>query len=145
MPSSDDIKEVYTRFGLAYYHGEVLHRGLSILYALSSLPETGGTSPRFAELLGEAFTSTLGRVVNLVSHLFDKGELEELRAAVDARNSLAHHFWFERIHLLATDAGVADHFEQAQATWLDFPAMLKWMEKCKVTVVPAASIFNSLW
>jgi hypothetical protein len=27
----------------------------------------------------------------------------------------------------------------------DFPAMGKWMKKCKVTFVPAASIINSLW
>ena len=24
-------------------------------------------------------------------------------------------------------------------------AFVKWLEKCKVTFVPAASIFNSLW
>ena len=44
-----------------------------------------------------------------------------------------------------SDAGVADHFEQAQASWQDFPAMLKWMEQCKVTVIPAAPVFNALW
>ena len=44
-----------------------------------------------------------------------------------------------------SDAGVADHFQQAEASWQDFPAMLKWMEQCKVTVIPAAPVFNSLW
>jgi hypothetical protein len=27
----------------------------------------------------------------------------------------------------------------------DFPALVKWMEKCKVTLVTGSSIFNSLW
>lgn len=29
-PTSDDAKEVYARFGLAYYLAEALHRGLSV-------------------------------------------------------------------------------------------------------------------
>ena len=41
-------------------------------------------------------------------------------------------------------AGVLDHFEQTMS-WGDYPAIRKWMEKCKVTFVSAASIFNSLW
>lgn len=44
-----------------------------------------------------------------------------------------------------SDAGVADHFEQAQSNWKDFPALLQWMAKCKVTAVPAAHVFNALW
>ncbi len=44
-----------------------------------------------------------------------------------------------------TEAGVADHFQQAEASWQDFPAIGKWMENCKVTGVAAAPIINSLW
>jgi hypothetical protein len=43
-----------------------------------------------------------------------------------------------------TRAGVLDHFEQTMS-WGDYPAIRKWMEKCKVTFVSAASIFSSLW
>jgi hypothetical protein len=42
-------------------------------------------------------------------------------------------------------AGVADHFEQAMSSWKDFPAFVEWLGKCKVSGVPAASVFNSLW
>ena len=41
-------------------------------------------------------------------------------------------------------AGPLDHLEQTPA-WKDFPAIREWFGKCKVTFVPAASIFNSLW
>jgi hypothetical protein len=44
-----------------------------------------------------------------------------------------------------TAAGVTDHFQQAMSTWQDFPALTKWLEKCKVTGVAAAPIINSLW
>ncbi len=44
--SSDEAKELYARFGLAYYYAEVLHRGLCILYAFSRMPERGGMTRR---------------------------------------------------------------------------------------------------
>jgi hypothetical protein len=44
-----------------------------------------------------------------------------------------------------TEAGVADHFQQAESGWKDFEAVGKWMEKCTVTGVAAAPIINSLW
>lgn len=43
-----------------------------------------------------------------------------------------------------TAAGVADHFQQT-ASWKEFPAVGKWLEKCKVYGVAAAPIINSLW
>ena len=44
-----------------------------------------------------------------------------------------------------TPAGVADHFEQAESSWQDFPAFVDWMGKCSVTGVAIAPIINSLW
>jgi hypothetical protein len=62
--TSADVKEIYARYGLAYYHAEVLHRGLCNLYALSRILEEGGiTGPRLEEHLTEAYSSTLGRIV----------------------------------------------------------------------------------
>ena len=43
-----------------------------------------------------------------------------------------------------TQAGVVDHFEITQS-WEDFPAALKWIEKCKLTGRAGATIINSLW
>jgi hypothetical protein len=42
-------------------------------------------------------------------------------------------------------AGVLDHFKQANENWGDHDAFREWLEKCKVTAVTAATIFNSLW
>ena len=44
-----------------------------------------------------------------------------------------------------TAAGVEDHFQQAEASWEDFPALGEWLAKCKVTGSAAAPIINSLW
>ena len=37
------------------------------------------------------------------------------------------------------------NIKQANENWGDHPAWGKWLDKCKVAVVTAASIFNSLW
>ena len=44
-----------------------------------------------------------------------------------------------------TEGGVIDHYQQANDTWQDFPALSAWLEKCQVTMVSAAPIFTSLW
>ena len=105
--SSDEIKEIYAHFGLAYYHSEVLHRGLCNLYALSQIPSEGGmTRPRMEEHLSEAFSSTLGRIFNLVLPTLPGNIVDTFKSAIDQRNFLAHHFWFERIHLTTTSEGI---------------------------------------
>lgn len=44
-----------------------------------------------------------------------------------------------------SEAGVADHFEQAMTNWSDFKALGAWLEKCKLTGVSAAEVINDLW
>jgi hypothetical protein len=100
-PDDDLIREVYARFGLAYYQSECLHRELCMILALSGLPSRDLiTRPRVEERLIHAFSLTLGDVAaKLEGDL--PGELSgELREAVGRRNFLAHHFWFERAHLM---------------------------------------------
>lgn len=60
---SELIREVYARFGLAYYQSECLHRGLCIVYAISGLPPPDLiTRPRVEERLALAYSLTLGDV-----------------------------------------------------------------------------------
>jgi len=40
---------------------------------------------------------------------------------------------------------VTDHFAQASSGWKDFPALVQWLGKCKVSGIPASPIINSLW
>jgi hypothetical protein len=97
----DLIREVYARFGLAYYQSECLHRELCMILAWSGLPSRDLiTRPRVEERLAHAFSLTLGDVAAKLEGVLP-GELSgELREAIDRRNFLAHHFWFERAHLM---------------------------------------------
>jgi hypothetical protein len=79
----------------------------------------------------------------LLSYNVSKGP--ELSNPTDPKSAPTGNTCFVLNEIYETRAGVLDHFEQAFGNWGDVQAMVKWLEKCKVTLVPAASIFNSLW
>jgi hypothetical protein len=79
----------------------------------------------------------------LLSYNVCKGP--ELSNPMDLNSAPTGNMCFVLTEIYESIAGVADHFEQTNESWGDLPAMLKWMEKCKVTFPSAASIFNSLW
>jgi hypothetical protein len=79
----------------------------------------------------------------LLSYNVSKGP--EFTNPMDLNSAPTGNTCFVLTEIYESKAGIADHFEQTTGSWVDFPAMGKWMEKCKVTFVPAAPIFNSLW
>jgi len=105
-PSSEDVKEVYALFGLAYYHGECLYRGLCNLYVGVHVQSGFGVSrARIEELNNEASKLTLGLIVEKLSPSISSELLLQLQRAVEKRNYLAHAFWFKEIHKLHTSEG----------------------------------------
>lgn len=138
-PNDEDVKEVYAQFGLTYYFCEVLHRGLCNLYLLAKIPEVGLTSPRAEELLKEAWSLTLGLLVaklevHLPAHLY-----AGLAAAVIRRNFVAHHFWYERIHLMATKSGpdqATQELSEAREEFKRLDAEVEMLSKNLLTKLP---------
>lgn len=108
-PTDNLVREMYARFGLAYYHSEVLHRGLCIILALSDLPHRDLiTRPRIEERLAHAFSLTLGDVITELAGKIPAEYSTRLDKAREKRNFLAHYFWFDRSHLMFR----ADHIRQ---------------------------------
>jgi hypothetical protein len=108
-PTSDDIKEVYARFGLAYYLAEALHRGLCNLYCAFQIPPGGPvTRPRVEEHLRTAFETTLGQLLPKLQPMLPPSLVPQLERAVQRRNYLAHYFWYERIHLMTSLSGIEE-------------------------------------
>jgi hypothetical protein len=107
--TDDLVREMYARFGLAYYHSEVLHRGLCIILATSDLPRLDLiTRPRIEEHFAHAFSLTLGDVIMELADKIPSEYSAGLYEACEKRNFLAHHFWFNRAHLMFR----ADHIHQ---------------------------------
>ena len=76
---------------------------------------------------------------------YNVSKAPELANPMDANSAPTGNTCFILSEIYETEAGVADHFQQAEANWQDFPALLEWLGKCQVTGVAAAPIINSLW
>lgn len=76
---------------------------------------------------------------------YEVSKAPELSNPFDPDSEPTGNTCFVLTEVYETDAGVADHFEQAMTSWEDFPALAAWLEKCSVSGVPAAPIVNSLW
>jgi hypothetical protein len=76
---------------------------------------------------------------------YDVSEAPEKANPLDPASPATGNTCFILNEVYETDAGVADHFRQAQSSWHDFPALVSWMQKCKVAGVAAAPIVQSLW
>jgi hypothetical protein len=103
------IKEVFAQFGAAYCCSEVLHRGLCSIYALATFDKAEDiTRPRTEEKLAVAFSLTLGQMVEKTRELFPSDLQQRLEVALDKRNYLAHHFWYERNPLMLGEQGLLE-------------------------------------
>lgn len=112
-PDAELIKEVYARFGLAYYESECLHRGLCIALAIASFQsQLHITRPRVEEKLSHAFSLTLGQVKDALKDILPDELFSRLEYVVEQRNFLAHHFWFERAHLMVSSTGLRQMLEE---------------------------------
>ena len=76
---------------------------------------------------------------------YNVSKAPELANPLDPNPTPTGNTCFILDEIYESDAGVANHFELAMGGWQDFPAILQWMEKCKVTIIPKATVFNSLW
>ena len=76
---------------------------------------------------------------------YNVSKAPELSNPMDLNSVPTGNTCFILTEIYETEAGVADHFQQATTGWKDFPALGQWMEKCRVTMVAAAPIINSLW
>lgn len=106
-PDPNEVRELFARFGRAYYYADCLHRGLCNLYSLSRIPDRGPvTRLRVEEHLRDAFSLTLGQVVRSLQPDLSPALVQRLDEAIEQRNFLAHHFWYERAHLMPSVDGI---------------------------------------
>jgi hypothetical protein len=100
-------KEVYAWFGAAYYFSEVLHRQLANMYALRLRMSTDlVVRPRIEEELRRACEMTLGQLIAATQDLVRPERADALQEALQRRNFLAHHFWYDQIRLMTSAEGM---------------------------------------
>ena len=79
----------------------------------------------------------------LLSYNVSKGP--ELSNPMDPSSAPTDNTCFVLSEIYESEAGVVDHYKQADENWGDVQAFREWLTKCKCTFVSAATIFNSLW
>ncbi|TKS58401.1 MAG: hypothetical protein EWM72_03067 [Nitrospira sp.] len=144
QPDDELIHDLYATFGLAYYQSECLHRGLCIALTYLGLPPSDFlTGPRAEELLAQSFSLTLGEVAEKLDSILPAEWNTEIREAVERRNFLAHHFWFDRAHLMHNRDNVrrliaelnayADKFDKLDAQISEWPKLKEKQKQLGIT------------
>ncbi len=105
MNHNQQNDEVLRLFGLASYYAHCIEEELWI--ARLFLLRTSNSAISHDMELVENQKITMGKLLRLVSNSFElkSAELEKLEICLEKRNWLAHKYWAERAHLLATADG----------------------------------------
>ena len=122
------------------------HKGkIQLLFTITASPDRVAEGDRLFRSHGPWIESTHHRTGDKALISYDVSKAAELKNPLDPNSGTTGNTCFILNEIYESEAGVADHFAQAQASWKDFPAFVEWMGKCKTTVVPSAKIFNSCW
>ncbi len=122
------------------------HKGkIQLLFTITASPDQVAEGDRLFRSHGPWIESTHHRTGDKALISYDVSKAAELKNPLDPNSGTTGNTCFVLNEIYESEAGVADHFAQAQASWKDFPAFVEWMGKCKTTVVPSAKIFNSCW
>lgn len=116
-----------------------------LIYVIVAPPDQVKEGERIFASHGPWMKGTHHRSGDKTLHTYNVSKGPELSNPLDQNSAPTGNTVFVLSEIYETDAGVVDHFQQASSGWQDFPALLKWLGKCRVTGVPAASIINSLW
>jgi quinol monooxygenase YgiN len=76
---------------------------------------------------------------------YEVSKAPEIENPLDTSSSPTGNTVFVLSEVYESEAGVSDHFQQAQNSWQDFGALGEWLGKCRIVGTPAAPIINSLW
>jgi hypothetical protein len=76
---------------------------------------------------------------------YDVSKAPELSNPMDTSSAPTGNVCFLLNEIYESEAGVGDHFNQAQSNWAEFPALVAWLGKCRLVGSPIAPIVHSLW
>lgn len=118
---------------------------IQLIYVIVAPPDQADEGDRLFRSHGPWMEATHHRDGEKALLSYNVSKAPELSNPMDPDSAPTGNTCFILSEIYETDAGVADHFQMSESIWQDFPALVKWMEKCTVTGLPAAPIINSLW
>lgn len=121
------------------------HGKIQLTYVIVAPPEASAEGDRIFQSHGPWMEATHDRGGAKALLSYNLSKAPELADPFDPDSAPTGNTCFILSEVYESEAGVTDHFAKAMEGWEDFPALGQWLEKCKVTGVPAARIVNSLW
>ena len=121
------------------------HDNIQLTLLIIAPPDQEAEGDRVFKMHGAWMESTHYRTGEKALLSYNVSKAKELSDPGDLNSAPTGNTCFVLTEIYESKAGVLDHFKQTHENWGDFPAFDKWLDKCKVTFVSAASIFNSLW
>jgi hypothetical protein len=121
------------------------HDKIQVALIIIAPPDQAAEGDRLFQSHASWMESTHHRSGEKALLSYNVSKAPELSDPMDINSAPTGNMCFVLTEIYESKAGIVDHWEQTRGSWGDFPAILKWMEKCKVTFVTAASIVNSLW
>ena len=122
------------------YHGKT-----QLTLIIIAPPDQAAEGDRLFQSHGAWMEATHYRTGEKALLSYNVSKAPEFSDPGDFDSVLTGNTCFVLTEIYESKAGVLDHRKQARENWRDFPAFDEWLDKCKVTPVLAASIFNSLW
>lgn len=118
---------------------------IQLTFVITAPPEQVEEGNRIFSSHGAWMETTHHRQGSKALLTYNVSKAPELSNPMDPNSAPTGNTCFILSEIYESTDGVADHFQQAMQNWKDFPALVDWLGKCKITGVPAAPIFNSLW
>ena len=116
-----------------------------LIYVIVAPPDQVSEGDRIFASHGPWMKATHHRDGDKALLTYNVARAPELSNPLDQNSAPTGNMVFILHEIYETGAGVTDHFQQASSGWQDFPGLVQWLGKCKVSGVPAAPIINSLW
>ena len=116
-----------------------------LTYVISAPPDQVAEGDRIFGSHGPWMKATHHRSGDKALLTYNVSKAPELSNPMDTNSAPTGNTIFVLHEIYETEAGVADHFEQAMNNWSEFPDFVKWLEKCQLTGVAASRITHSLW
>jgi hypothetical protein len=121
------------------------HNKIQLTFVIVSPPELVEEGDRLFKSHAPWMAATHHRTGDKALLTYNVSKAPELSNPVDPDSAPTGNTCFILSEIYETTAGVTDHFQQGMESWKDFPLLMTWLGKCKVSGVAAAPIFNSLW
>jgi hypothetical protein len=118
---------------------------VQLTYVITAPPDQVAEGDRIFKSHQSWMDSTHPRSGEKALLSYNVSKAKELSNPMDTNSTPTGNICFILTEVYETEAGVTNHFQMAMDNWKDFPALGTWLEKCKISGVPAAPIFNSLW